>query len=71
MSPPRAIYQELSKGHCYTIYQDPPSGKYYLMVDESICTESGETFRGEISQVFEKLKVLKKMPQKPGRFPRH
>ena len=68
MSPPRPVYQELSKGHCYTIYQDLPSGKYCLMVDENICTESGETFRGGISQVFEKLKVLKKMPQKPGRF---
>lgn len=71
MSAPRAVYQELSKGHCYTIYQDPPSGQYYLKIDEIICSESGKIFRGQISEVFEKLEALKERQKTPGRFPNH
>ncbi len=59
MFTPRAVFQELCRGHCYTIYQDPPTGKYFLMIDESIYTESGETFKGDIPAVFTKLTDLK------------
>lgn len=59
MFTPRAVFQELCRGHCFTIYQDPPSGQYYLMIDEVIYTESGETFKGDIPAVFSKLTDLK------------
>lgn len=59
MFTPRAVFQELCRGHCYTIYQDPPTGQYYLMIDEVIYTESGETFKGDIPVVFTKLTDLK------------
>lgn len=59
MFTPRAVFQELCRGHCYTIYQDPPTGKFYLMIDEVIYTELGETFKGDISTVFNKLTDLK------------
>jgi hypothetical protein len=59
MYTPRAVFQELCRGHCYTIYQDPPTGQYYLMIDEVIYTESGETFKADIPAVFSKLTDLK------------
>jgi cation transport regulator ChaC len=59
MFTPRAVFQELCKGHCYTIYQDPPTGQYYLMIDEVVYTESGETFKADIPAVFSKLTNLK------------
>lgn len=59
MFAPRAVFQELFKGHCYTIYQDPPTGKYYLKVDCVSYVESGKVFKGEIADLFLKLKIVK------------
>jgi hypothetical protein len=60
MFTPRAVFQELVKGYCYTIYQDPPTGQFYLMIDMDVYTESGKIFKGDIEVVFRKLDGLKK-----------
>ena len=69
MFTPRAVFQELVKGHCYTIYQDPPTGRCYLKIDMAIYSESGTIFKSEISTVFQKLAVLKGQQTTPGKYP--